>query len=235
MPHRASYPTAAAAASVSFDGAVLDNNLDPRTRARLLAELNNGRTSPEPHIAALAEQLAAYIQDKSLPLVVYRPVLWARSQRWLRALGEKVGRKRHRIVIMGLLLLDGILALLVAAFLVWAGLAIVAGNPNLPELQVTIDEPVTPHPIRIAVRLGLQALVSVLNLVALMRFWRGHEQGAVDMAIFPALLAFTVVNLLNFYVSQFGALASFFSNLAVLLVLLAYRAWYLAPPSENAW
>jgi len=44
------------------------------------------------------------------------------------------------------------------------------------------------------------------------------------------LLAFTMVNLVSFYLSQFGALAAFFSDLATLLVLLAYRAWYLTPP-----
>ena len=144
-----------------------------------------------------------------------------------------MGRKRHRIIIMALLALDGTIALLVAALLVWAWLAIVLGDPNMPTVHITIDEPVIPHPIWIVVRLSLQVLISVLNLVAVVRFWRGHERGAVDTAIFAALLAFTMVNLLNFYVSQFGALAAFFSNLAVLFMLFTYRAWYLAPPPAS--
>jgi hypothetical protein len=53
-------------------------------------------------------------------------------------------------------------------------------------------------------------------------------------AIFAALLSFTAVNLLNFYLNQFGALAAFFFNLAVFFVLLAYRSWYLTPRNPDA-
>lgn len=212
-------------------GRVLDNDLDPHARARMLADLNNGRTSPEPHIVELAEQLAAYLQGSSLPLVPYRPGIWARTQLWVRRLGEKVGRKRHRIIIMVLLAFDGTIALFVAALLLWAWFAIVLGAPNMPKVHLVIDNPGAPHPAWIAVGLSLQVLISVLNLVALVLFWRGHEHRAVGTAIFAALLAFTIVNLLNFYVSQFGALAAFFSNLAVLFVLFAYRAWYLSAPN----
>ena len=52
---------------------LLDNDLDPRERERLLAELENGRTSPEPHIAQLAEQLSVYLQGDSIPLVEISP------------------------------------------------------------------------------------------------------------------------------------------------------------------
>jgi hypothetical protein len=211
-------------------GRVLDNDLDSHARARLLADLDNGRTSPEPHIVALADQLAAYLGDSSLPLVPYRPSLWTRTQAALRRLGDKVGRKRHRIIIMTLLALDGLIALLVAALLVWALLAIVLGAPDLPKVNLVIDEPGTTQPAWIAVGVSLQVLISVLNLAALVFFWRGREPQAVNTALFAALLAFTIVNLLNFYVSQFGALAAFFTNLAVLFVLFTYRSWYLTPP-----
>ena len=221
------------AALLNFEE-VLDNNLDRTERDRLLAELNNGRTAPEPHIVALAEQLAVYLQDKSLPLVTYRPGLWARGQRWLRGMGEKLGRKNRRRLIIGLLVLGSAAALLVAVLLVAAWLAVVAPDANMPTLQVTIDEPTAAQPIWLGVRLILQVLVSLLYLVALVRFWRGHEQEAINTALFAALLAFTLVNLLNFYVSQFGALAAFFANLVTILVLLAYRTWSLAPQGEDA-
>lgn len=214
--------------------AVLDNNLDTHTRDRILAELANGRTASEPRIALLADALAHCLTDKSLPLVPYRPDFWARVQDSLRRLGEKVGRRRHRILILGLLIFGSVGALLVAALLLWAWLAIVMEVPNMPAVQVNIDDASTPQPVWLAVRLGLQLLVSLLYLVALIRFWRGHEQGAVNTAIFAALLAFTLVNLVNFYVSQFGALTAFFSNLGTLVVLLTYRAWYLAPANTES-
>jgi hypothetical protein len=214
---------------------VLDNDLNPHERERLLVELNNGRTSREPQVALLAEALARYLQDNSLPLVPYRPNIWARSQSWLRSVGEKLGRRRHRVLVMGLLALGSVAAFLVAALLLWAWQAIFMADPNMPELNINIGDSSTTNPTWLAVRLGLQLLVSVLYLVALVQFWRGREQRGVNLAIFAALLAFTLVNLVNFYVSQFGALTAFFSNLASLFVLLTYRAWYLAPqPREGA-
>lgn len=211
-------------------GEVLDSNLDANERAHLLVELNNGSTSPDPHIAQLAAQLAAYLQNETIPLVPYRPSYWVRGQRWLRTWGEKLGRRRHRLLVLWLLLLGSVAALLVAVLLVLGGLAVMAPNLDIPTLKITIDETTTQHPAWFVVRLVLQLLVSVIYFVALVRFWRGHERGAVAMALFAALLAFTMVNLVNFYVSQFGALAAFFANLTTLLVLLAYRAWYLTSP-----
>jgi hypothetical protein len=214
---------------------VLDNDLNPHERERLLVELSNGRTSPEPHVALLAEALTLYLQDDSLPLVPYRPTIWARSQSWLREVGEKFGRRRHRVLVIVLLALGSAAAFLVAALLLWAWLAIFIADPNMPEMEINIGDSSTTNPTWLVVRLALQLLVSVLYLVALVQFWRSREQRGVNLAIFAALLAFTLVNLVNFYVSQFGALTAFFSNLASLFVLLTYRAWYLAPqPIEGA-
>jgi hypothetical protein len=214
---------------------VLDNDLNPHEREHLLVELSNGRTSPEPHVALLAEALTRYLQDDSLPLVPYRPTIWARSQIWLREVGEKLGRRRHRVLVIVLLTLGSAAAFLVAALLLWAWQAIFVADPNMPDLNINIGDSSTTNPTWLAVRLALQLLVSVLYLVSLIQFWRGREQRGVNLAIFAALLAFTLVNLVNFYVSQFGALTAFFSNLALLFVLLTYRAWYLAPqPDEGA-
>ncbi len=212
---------------------VLDNDLNPHERNRLLAELSNGRTSPEPQVALLAEALARYLEDSSLPLVPYRPNFWTRSQRRLSELGKKLGRRRHRVLVIFLLALGSAAAFLVAALLLWALLAIFVPDPNMPELQINIGDSSTTNPTWLAVRLALQLLVSVLYLVSLFQFWRGREQRGVNLAIFAALLAFTLVNLINFYVSQFGALTAFFTNLVSLFVLLTYRAWYLAPQSQD--
>lgn len=230
---RGASPRRSMYSALSDFGEVLDSNLDAQERAHLLAELNNGSTSPEPHIAQLAAQMAAYLQDETIPLVPYRPSYWVRGQHLLRAWGDKLGRKRHRLLVLLLLLLGSASALLVAVLLVLGALAVITHNPDIVPLKITIDETATQHPTWFAVRLVLQLLVSVIYFVALIRFWRGHERGGVAMALFAALLAFTMVNLVNFYVSQFGALAAFFISLATLLVLLAYRAWYLTQPDKT--
>ncbi|MEA3336706.1 MAG: hypothetical protein U9R25_12400 [Chloroflexota bacterium] len=102
---------------------VLDNNRDSQERDRLLAELTHGRTAPEPHIVFLAEQLTAYLQDESIPLASYRPGIWERFNRQVRAIGETLGRKNHRHLIVGITAIVGINALMMVALLVWAWLS----------------------------------------------------------------------------------------------------------------
>jgi hypothetical protein len=213
---------------------LLDNNLDPRERARLLVELENGRTSPEPHIAQLAEQLSAYLQGDSISLVEYRPGYWARAARQTRRLGARVGRKNHRRLIIALSTIIVASALLVMALLVGAWLTEDLAAPVLIQSLLSSAEVAVQDPVLFIVRLLLQFLVGLLYLIALFWFWRGDEDRAVNTAIFAALLSFTAVNLLNFYLNQFGALAAFFFNLAVFFVLLAYRSWYLTPRNADA-
>jgi len=211
---------------------VLDNDLDPRERDRLLVELENGRAASEPHIVLLAEQLSTYLRDDSLPLSAYRPGLWKRADQRLRAIGARLGRQNHRRLIMALIALIGALTLLVAALLVAAWLMPDRADEILSSLLLAATELTTQRPIWLVVRLGLQLLVGLLYLLAFVQLVRGREESGVNMAIFAALLSFTALNLLNFYLNQFSALTAFFFNFALFLLLLAYRSWYLTPGQE---
>lgn len=207
---------------------VLDNDLDPRERDHLLADLQNGRAAQDPHVALLAESLSAYLQHDSLPLTSYRPGLWKRVGQRVRTLGERVGRKNHLRLIAVLIGLAGLYALLVVTLLLAASLAPQTGDLLLSALVVKAAELSVP-PIWLVVRLVLQLLVAVLYLLALLRLWRGREEAALNLAIVAALLSFTGVNLLNFYVNQFGALTSFFGSFVLFMLLLSYRSWYFRP------
>jgi hypothetical protein len=211
---------------------VLDNNLDPRERDHLLADLQNGRSAQDPHVALLAESLSAYLQHDSLPLTSYRPGLWQRVGQRVRTLGERVGRKNHRRLLTALMTLAGVYALLVVTVLLAVWLAPQTGDMVLSAFLVRAAELSVP-PIWLVVRLVLQFLVAVLYLLALLWLWRGREEAALNLALFAALLSFTGVNLLNFYVNQFGALGAFFGNFVLFLLLLAYRCWYLTPQRNS--
>ncbi len=212
---------------------VLDNDLDPRERDRLLIELNNGRAASAPHIALLAEQLSAYLQDESLPLASYRPGLWTRLNERARAVGERLGRQNHRRLIMALIALVGAFTLLVAALLAVAWAMPERAEEILSTVLLSATELTTQRPVWLVVRFGLQLLVGLLYLLALLQLWRGREEAGLTMAIFAALVSFTALNLLNFYLNQFGALIAFFFNFALFLLMLAYRSWYLAPGGDQ--
>jgi hypothetical protein len=213
---------------------VLDNDLDTQERDRLLAELANGRSASEAHIRLLADQLSAYLVDDAVPVLAYRPGLWRRWQRQLRQLGERVGRKTHRRLIMGMTALIGLLTLLLVGFLVWAWLSPADADKILPSLLLTDAELTIQRPVWLVVRLVLQVAVGILYLFAWLLLWRGRENAGIDAAIFAALFSLTAVHLLNFYLNQFGALTAVFINFAFFLLLLAYRSWYLATDGQAA-
>ena len=208
---------------------LLDHDLDTQERDRILVELENGRTAREPHIALLAEQLSAYMLHDATPLTAYRPGFWARADNWLRMVGEKVGRKMHRRIIIILTAISGISALVLVSLLLWSWLSPEMAGAIMSALLVAPAETSSPGPVWLVVRLILQTLVGLLYLASWLQFIRKKEDAAVNTAMFASLLAFTAVNLLNFYLNQFGALSAFFSNLLVYFILVAYRSWYLAP------
>lgn len=206
---------------------VLDNDLDPQERERMLAELENGRKAKEPHIVLLAEQLTVYLQSESLPITSYHPGFWARLNRQVHAIGERLGRKNHRRIILVMITLIGINALLIGALLILAWLWPAQSDLILSSVLLSATELTTQNPIWLILRLALQLAIGLLYLLAFLRILKGREDAGVNTAIFAALLSLTGLHLLNFYLNQFGSLVSLIVNFATFLLLLAYRSWYL--------
>jgi hypothetical protein len=206
---------------------VLDNDLDPREREHLLAELENGRSASEPHIVLLAEQLTTYLQSETIPISSYRPGLWVRLIQWVRAIGEGVGRKNHRRIIVAITILIGVSALFFAALLVVAWLWPAQSGLILSSVLLSATELTTQNPIWLVVRLALQLVIGTLYLLALLRLLQGREDTGIQMAIIASLLSLTGLHLLNFYLNQFSSLTGLFVDFVTLLLLLAYRSWYL--------
>ena len=207
---------------------VLDNDLDPRERDRLLAKLANGRSAAEPHVALLAEQLTTYLQDASVPLIPYRPNLWARFNQRLRAAGEKVGRKNHRRLILIITAVLGFQALLAILLLSVLWLSPGVSETAVWEALLTEAETLSmQNPAWLLVRLFLQVTVGLLYGFALLRLRQGREEAGLDMAIFASLLSITALNLLTFYLDQFGSLATVLATFGLFFLLLTYRSWYL--------
>ena len=207
---------------------VLDNNIDPRERERLLANLANGRNAAEPHIKQLADQLTTYLQQDTLPLIPYKPGVWTRLNQRLEALGAKVRRKNHRRLIIIVTALLSLAAIFTVAFLlVLLFLPQLSGMEIWQVLLAEAETLSTQNPVWLAVRMLLQTAVGLLYGLALLRIWQGKENVALNIAIFATLLSVTAVNLLTFYIDQFTALASILATFALLFLLLTYRSWYI--------
>ena len=207
---------------------VLDNNIDPRERERLLANLANGRNAAEPHIKQLADQLTTYLQQDTLPLIPYKPGVWTRLNQRLEALGAKVRRRNHRRLIIIVTALLSLAAIFTVAFLlVLLFLPQLSGMEIWQVLLAEAETLSTQNPVWLAVRMLLQTAVGLLYGLALLRIWQGKENVALNIAIFATLLSVTAVNLLTFYIDQFTALASILATFALLFLLLTYRSWYI--------
>ena len=206
---------------------VLDNDLDPVERDRLMSELASGQTAAEPHVKLLAKQLTAYLQDSSIPLSDYRPGIWSRAKQRVRRVAEKPGRKNHSRVIMAAITIVGVQTIFMVCILLWAWLSPAIASAVLSTILVEASELTTQRPIWLFVRLALQLIVGVVYLLSLMRFVQRREEAGLDYAIFASMLSLTAVHLLTFYLNQFGSLTALFSNFALLLLLQSYRSWYL--------
>jgi len=206
---------------------ILDDDLNPHERERLLADLAGGSQASQPHIASLARGLQDYLHNASVPLVAYRPDIGSRLYAWLRRLGRRFGRNNHRRLIVTMMALLGINALLTVFFLLWAWWDAQAADLILSTLLLEETELTIQRPIWLVVRLALQLIVGLLYALAFIWHRLGREKPAVDIALFAALLSITAVHLLTFYLNQFGSLTGLFWNLVQFLLLLAYRSWYL--------
>jgi hypothetical protein len=213
---------------------VLDNDLDPHEREKLLMELENGRSSSEPHITLLAEQLTAYLQSEAVPLIPYRPSLWSRLNQHLATLGKRLGQKNHQRLIMIITAVLALQALLTVLLLAALRLSPqISGTTMWAIILSEADTLTLQNPVWLLIRLFLQVVVGLLYGLALFRLRQGKEDAGLDTAIFASLLSITALNLLTFYLDQFRALASIFVTFSLFLLLITYRAWYLQQDEKS--
>ena len=69
---------------------------------------------------------------------------------------------------------------------------------------------------------------SKLMIVAVIAWLIGNEELGMKFALFGFLLSLVALQSLYFYLSQFAAVTMTLIQLVFLLILLAYRRWYLS-------
>jgi hypothetical protein len=189
----------------------LDGDLDAEEAARMEARLAIARKSNRTEIVSLAEAIGDYLRKEKKHLSEAEPGYWKRATTWAGALGRRLGRRGHRALISGLLL---VWVAIVIGYIV----ALVQGGANLDSQVLQWRE----------VLIGIQALVGSLMVVAVIAWLTGHEERGLGFAISGFVLSLGVLQTLYFYLSQFSAVTSTWLQLVFLLVLLSYRRWYMS-------
>jgi hypothetical protein len=196
----------------AFEGLqdALDGDLDIEAAGRIEAQLAIAKSSDRDAIASLAEALSGVLQVEKQHLPAAEPGFWRRIGVRIDGLGRRIGQRLHRVIISGLLVLW-------VAFVIGYVVVLIRGGANLDSQVVQWREPL----------IVIQALVGTLMIVAVASWLTGKEQLGLKLAVSGFLLSLVALQTLYFYLSQFSAITATLLQLVFLLVLLAYRRWYL--------
>ncbi|NIM93421.1 MAG: hypothetical protein GTO18_06895 [Anaerolineales bacterium] len=196
----------------AFEGLqdLLDGDLDSEEAARIENQLAIAVGSGREEIAALAKTLSTYLHDENLHLVVAELDNWKRIVAWVDAIGQRLGRRTHRVIISIVMIL-------------W--LVFVIGFISVLILRIPT---VTGQVIQWRIPLiAVQVVIGILMLVALIAWLVRNEELGLKLAISAFVISLVAIQMQYFYISQFSAITATLIQLVLLLILLSYRRWYL--------
>lgn len=188
-----------------------DGNLDEDAEAQIKAQLAIASRSDRAEIASLANALSRYLEEQKDQLPITKPDIWKRAALWRDAVGQRIGRRRHRAAISVALL--GWVILVVGYMFV-----IVQGGANLAPQVLQWRIPL----------IVIQSIVGFSMAVAAFLWFTRKEALALKFGVSGFLVSLVALQLLYFYISQFSAITATLLQLAILQVFFTYRRWYLA-------
>jgi len=189
----------------------LDGDLDSAESARIEAQISIAKRSDREEIVSLATDLSAFLEKEKGHLPLAKPSVWKRIATRVDALGLQLGRRKHRTIISGILLLW---LILVIGYIV----VLMHGGPNLDEQVLQWR----------GVLIGIQTVIGCLMLVGLFGWFTRNEELGLKFGISGFLLSLVALQLNYFYISQFSAINATLIQFGFLQILLAYRRWYLS-------
>lgn len=195
----------------AFEGLqdALDGDLDSSEAAKIEAQLTIAKRSDREEIVSLATALGTFLDKEKGHLPQAKHSVWKRAVTWVDTLGLRLGRRMHRTVISGILILW---LVIVIGFIV----VLVQGGSNLDEQVVQWS----------GVLIGIQAMTGCLMLAAVLGWFTKNEEWGLKFGISGFLFSLVALQLQYFYISQFSAITATLLQFGFLLILLAYRRWY---------
>jgi hypothetical protein len=214
---------------------VIEGDLDADEWKALHDRLKIARQSDDRQIAGLAAALQSYLRSSDVTIFPTKPGLWQRFVGRVRSIGQRVGRKWHRrliIITMALVVIGTALSVLF--------LLLIASTSNAT-LQQVVNQFLSQDEIASAnnglwfyLRVGLELLVSVLALITVILLLVKRERAAIRVALVALLISLTGDTLLAFYLDQFRAATTALYQFLVLLMVVAYQRWYLRDAPASA-
>jgi len=208
---------------------VLDRDLDERERAVLRARLYHIiNEAPHPELARLAEELLRFIDSDTIYLIPHVPGWQERGITWLRTFADRqITRRRLKAGLVGGL---GVLGIMGAVDLGQWLLAVrsPAQVTNMLADLVAVGRLGSMSSVTwLVLHIALTAAIGLVLLVAVVCLVLGFDKRGIQLSYVGLLLALTVVDLMDFYFSQFSAIVPAAVQFALLLAVLQYRRRYI--------
>jgi hypothetical protein len=192
----------------------LDGDMDTEEAANMQAQLAVAIQSSRSEIASLANAINDILLKEKEQIKPSKPGLGKRYAMWLDKLGQRIGRRMHRMVISTILILWVIFVIGFIAVLVL----------ELPTIEYQVLQ-------WRGVLVGIQAVIGVLMIIALIAWLAGNEKLGMQFSVYGFLFSLVALQTIYFYLSQFSAITFTLIQLFILQILFTYRRWYLQEPS----
>jgi hypothetical protein len=203
--------------------------MDEREVRELLANLDAARRSERREILQLATVLHSYVEQGNVPFKNYAPSLPRRIALAAESWGLRLGRRRHRILILAGLVIIAFSALVTFATLIWVAVSPSVTTETLFAQLAAEAERLDVNSVRVQyLRVILQAAVGVIALAAIYFILHGMERRGLQLALVVVMLSVTALQLVTFYLDQFTAVIPSLFQFGFLLLTLQYRRWYLS-------
>ena len=189
---------------------VLDGDLDQGEAARLEAQLAIARDSDRNELLSLADAINTFLQVNKGGLRAAEPDFWKRTAIRVDSIGLRLGRRMHRLII-------SIIMILWLIFVIGFIAVLFQGSVNLDSQILQWRDAL----------IVIQVMIGILMVAAIIAWLTSNEELGLNLAIAGFLLSLVALQTLYFYLSQFSALSTTLLQLVFLLILLAYRGWYL--------
>lgn len=211
-------------------------DIDEKEGKQLLAKLEIARHHPRGDVAALADMLWEYVAAGNVPFQDYTPSLWQRMRTWFSTLMiDKLGRSRHRMLIILTLLINAISSLGALVFFAWVAISPqVTRNDLLDWIITQAKQADAGGAVAQWVRVSLEITVGMVAVFAVIAIIMHRKKLGMTLALIQSILALTVLQVVTFYMDQFTAIIPTIFQFAILLLVTFYYQWYLIDSPEKA-
>jgi len=211
-------------------------DLDEREGEELLERLKQARLHPRPDIAALGDLLWHYVSEGNVPFKDYSPSLLQRISTQFHNFMQRLGRGKHRFLIILVLLINAASSLAVLIFFAWVAVSPRVTKADLLSWMIEQAQKADAGGIMAQwIHASLESVVGLLALAAIIAILLGKEKAGMMLALLQSILALTVVEVVTFYMDQFTAVIPTLFQFLIMVLVVSYQRWYLqASPAKAA-